>query len=130
MEGVVRTLLETRMVAFAWSAVECDSRACLTVGYQYHLLTAQDGILVVSHMTNRTRATLSNLIPYTQYIFKVRFINHRGEGPFSAAQEFRTLESSRIWHCNISEFELICLGLRTLKSALLRGITKYFHKNC
>ena len=95
----VRNLLQLSLnpteARYQWDIVECENRYGKTVGYQYELRETEEDVIVAQQQVPGTLVNLLHLTPYTEYSFRVRFVNHVGEGPYSEPHEFRTLSDSK-----------------------------------
>ena len=95
VQNVKRISLTATTVTFAWDPPECETRHGEFVGFAYEVRDSSKLGSIVQHaMLNTTTALLEDLVPHTNYIFQVWFINHINAGPKSEPQDFRTLEDS------------------------------------
>ena len=79
-------------VSFSWEPVECEQRLGETLGYMYEVRDYKDRSIAASDRVNETKVTVTDLVPYTRYVFQVKFVNHIGGGPLSDPQNFTTLQ--------------------------------------
>ena len=88
VQNVVISHKTATEVKLTWAAVECSLRHGLPLGYSYELRDEYAGVLYgnVSH----TVVILKDLIPYTDYTFRVRFLNQAGYGYYSEPVDFTT----------------------------------------
>ncbi len=95
LRHVTRTMLKPQLVSFTWDPVECEQRLGETVGYLYEVRNFRDRSILVRQMVNDTKVTVEKLVPFTKYVFQIKFVNHVGEGPFSDPQELITLQGRK-----------------------------------
>ena len=76
--------------SFEWEPVPCEERYGSTVGYLYEVVQRPLGIIASTQLLNHTVVSIDDLVPYTNYTFKVKFVNHVGGGRFTESIHFKT----------------------------------------
>ena len=76
-----------------WDPITCTERNGEITGYKVKFHERGGGVVCEETTTNET-LTVTELTPYTNYIFQVAGINTNGTGPFIQAVNFTTREDS------------------------------------
>ena len=105
MENVRQMLLKAAVTRFEWDAIDCENRYGITVGYQYELMEVDTGVTVVRNQINTTEVQIDDIIPFTRYQFRVKFLNHIGAAPWSDAMVFDSLEDRKFFYYKQKKYE-------------------------
>ena len=98
----MRTLLvSSRNITVVWDPIACTERNGEITGYTVQFYQPEGGV-VSENTTNNRNFTVTELQPFTSYIFQVAGFNINGTGPFAETTHFTTRETGIYLHitCN------------------------------
>ncbi|XP_022111710.1 receptor-type tyrosine-protein phosphatase S-like [Acanthaster planci] len=84
-----------RNLTFTWGPPSCGDRGGIITEYVYELSNPNTG-WNTSAPVSVEKVTINELLPFTNYTFRVTAKNSVGNGPFSEAVTARTLEAGEV----------------------------------
>ena len=91
--NITITMVTPYSVSLQWDPPTPDKQNGLIVSYTINVMT-YDQVVKMVVLSNTTLQTISNLTPYTPYMFKLAASTTIGQGPLSKSILTRTSETS------------------------------------
>ena len=92
--NITITMVTPNSVSLQWDPPTPDKQNGLIVSYTINVMT-YDQVVKMVVLSNTTQQTISNLTPYTSYMFKLAASTTIGQGPLSKPILTRTSETSK-----------------------------------
>ena len=93
--NITITMVTPYSVSLQWDPPTPDKQNGVIVSYTINVMI-NDQVLRMAVMSNTSQQTITNLTPYTMYMFNISASTRIGQGPFSTPVTTSTTETSML----------------------------------